>query len=110
MSTTPIYVEMVERFRQLQKEAKFRDSVSLVYAKWDMKTAMEDIGDIEEFEILIQFFMLTSDDKSFRYFFGNYKEYYEAMLRVRADRAHRRALRRQTFLKKEKTKGDDVGS
>ena len=99
---------MVEKFRKLQKAEKFRDSVSMVYAKWDMKTAMEDIGDADEFDKLIQFFMLTSDDKSFRYFFGNYKEYYEAMERTRADRAHRRALRRQTFLKK--TEGDGVGS
>jgi len=93
----PNYVRATKYFRRLQKdEYGFEDNCNIVQAKWDMRAVMEDIDDDDMLKKLIQFFLLLSDDKSFKEFFNKYDQYYETMLETIRDRQNRKYLREKT--------------
>lgn len=93
----PNYVRATKYFRRLQREHGYSDPENMVQAKWDMRAVMDDLEDDKNLKKLMMFFMDTSDDKSFRFFFRHYHEYYETMLSVIEDRAHVKYLKQKTL-------------
>ncbi|QLF83329.1 hypothetical protein SEA_NICEHOUSE_85 [Rhodococcus phage NiceHouse] len=91
-------------FHQLQQKHGYKDYTNVVRAKWDMLAVARAVDSSEELTQLIQFFMLYSDDKSYKTFFDKYDSYLETMLRVKADRLHRMWLQQETLRKSENAK------
>lgn len=84
-------------FHQLQQKYGYKDYTNVVRAKWDMLAVARAVDSSEELTQLIQFFMLYSDDKSYKTFFDKYDSYLETMLRVKQDRLHRMYLQGETL-------------
>lgn len=92
----PNYVKATNYFLEKQREHGYIEKGNVVQAKWDMRAVLEQIDDDKMVKKLIQYFLLLSDDKSFKEFFNKYNDYYESMLQTIEDRAKRRYLREQT--------------
>ncbi len=90
-------LRVVSFFKAQQKKAGVVDMGNALQNKWDMRTVIQEVENDRHLKQLILFFFDTSDDKTFKYFFRHYNEYYETMLHVKQDRAHRRALARKTL-------------
>lgn len=94
-------LRVISFFKSQQKKAGVTDNGNALQNKWDMRTVIQEIDNDRHLKQLILFFFDTSDDKTFKCFFRRYNEYYETMLQVKEDRAHRRALARKTLERKE---------
>lgn len=103
MNVTMNQVEAVmDLFQSLQDKYEYRGELeNIVQQKWNMRAVMQQMPSREDMTQLVKFFMLYSDDRSFKEFFYHYNEYYDSMLRVRNDRLHRRWLQQQTLQKKD---------
>lgn len=95
-SEIPKRVRVTSYFKNLQKKYGVDDISNRMRNQWNMETVLEDIDNDTHVKQLIQFYFLYSDTRTFKEFFDKYHEYYEAMLRVKADRVARAALRKQT--------------
>lgn len=96
MSEIPKRVRVTAYFKNMQKKYGVEDISNRLRNQWDMQTVIEDIDNDKHMKQLIQFYFLFSEDRTFKDFFNKYNEYYESMLRVKADRVRRAALRKQT--------------
>lgn len=93
-------------FNKLQKHYGHTEQGNVLQQKWDMRSIIEAMPSSEDLQQLMQFFMLTSDDRSFQHFSYKYHEYYETMLKVKEDRLTRRYLQQETLAR---TEGDKKG-
>lgn len=91
--------KMITHFRDMQRKHKVRDSSNMIQNKWDMRDVMSHIDEPGELETLIKFFFMMSDDKTFTHFFQQYSNYYDSMVSIRLERAHRRQLAQDTLKK-----------
>lgn len=97
MNVTLKQVDAIMRFFQSQQEKYgHRDYGNIIQYKWDMLAVARQMETGDQLKQLIQFFMLTSDNRSYEYFFQRYHEFLEVMERVKADRAHRKYLAQKT--------------
>lgn len=97
MSVTLKRVDAIMRFfQEEQLKHGHQEYGNIVAHKWNMLAVARQIGAGRELRQLIQFFMLTSDDRSYDHFFQRYHEYFETMNRVKEDRAHRKYLAQKT--------------
>lgn len=96
MSQLPEYVRATQFFKKKQREYGYKDTSNMLQNKWNMRDILDAMDDYDELVKLIQFFLLLSDDKSFKEFFKHYHSYYESMLETIHDRAVRKALREKT--------------
>ena len=87
---------VVDYFVSLQKQHKVIERTNMIQNKWDMRDVIKHIDNNKDLKVLIQFYFLYSDEKTFESFFRRYDEYYETMLEVRRERAARRELARRT--------------
>lgn len=93
----PQVSKVMDFFVRQQKKYNFIDSGNIVQQKWDMRDIARSMPSGVELQQLIEFFMMFSDDRSFKYFSYHYDEYYDTMLRVKEDRLRRRYLQNETL-------------
>lgn len=102
---------IMEFFQALQQKYNYSESGNVLHYKWDMRAVANQIADSNELRMLIEFFMLFSDDRSFDYFFRYYHEYYDKMKQVQEDRLRRAYLQKKTIeAVKEKRGPEEVES
>lgn len=92
----------IQYFKAFQKKYGYVETTNAFKVKYDMRDVMSDVGDNEEFKLLIKFFMYYPDgnDRSFSYFFRNYDTFLETMRSARADLKRRKALANESLRKK----------
>lgn len=99
MAQTPIVraSNMVKVFIRNQKAAGLSEIFNFNNAKWSMHDIMEQIDDDRQVSLLIEYFFLVSEKKTWYDFLYNYQYYLESFEETKIAYAQRAYLQAQTI-------------
>lgn len=90
--------KLVQKFRLMQKQAGVNDPCNVVNMKWTMRDIVIDMdNNMKRMEVLLSFFFMVSETKTWDDFVYNYESYWTAFVDWRMDRDHMAQLQRETL-------------
>lgn len=87
---------MLKFFIHKQREAGVRETFNFNNAKWSMHDIMDQVEDDKLVSLLIEYFFLMSESKSWNDFLYNYDEYLERFEEAKSNFARRAYLQAET--------------